>query len=240
MIEAEEAAELVADGMTLEELVAKHGGVIDYGVWVPDGSPWAADDGNYTEYYDSAKHTEEQAAHAYAAEYDPPESTQWFDIEVWKDGVDSDGELARAFISTHTVRRDPVEPKCIDGEHAWDNPYHLFGGLKENPGVWGSGCGVLCNEACSKCGAYRTTDTGAQHNGQQGLSRVSYSPPDERSLYWLAKERVDCDEDLEKYRDILLADWGETAHYEWVRDEDKQELIDWAADIQRRNLEDKE
>lgn len=240
MIGAEEAAELVADGMTLEELVAKYGGVIEYGAWVPDVAPWAADDGNYTEYYDSDKYTEEQAAEAYASEYDRSEETQWHDIEVWKDGVDGDGELARAFSSTHTVRLDPVEPACIDGEHAWDNPYWLFGGMKENPGVWGRGCGVLCREACSKCGTYRTTDTSAQHNGQQGLTKVSYSPPDERSLHWLAKQRVEYDEDLSKYSDILLADWREIYHWAWVRDEDKEALIDWAADIRRRNSEDEE
>ena len=51
--------------------------------------------------------------------------------------------------------------KCIDDEteHDWQSPYSVVGGLKENPGVRGSGHGQICTkEVCACCGLYKTTD----------------------------------------------------------------------------------
>ena len=79
-----------------------------------------------------------------------------------------------------TVRIDPAEPRCVDREtsHDWQSPHEIVGGLRENPGVWGHGGGVISREVCVRCGCERTTDTWAQRRdtGEQGLTSVSYEP----------------------------------------------------------------
>lgn len=85
-------------------------------------------------------------------------------------------------------------PECAEGcEHAWEAPYELVGGCRENPGVWGSGhgrCSYL--EVCEHCGLYRTTDHGATlpSNGMRA-TRVSYEPADEKSLAWAMPGEVE-------------------------------------------------
>lgn len=79
------------------------------------------------------------------------------------------------------------EPPCVEGhEHDWQSPVSVVGGIKENPGVWGHGGGVIIREACSHCGYFRVTDTWAQdpETGEEGLREVSYEEPDEASLAW--------------------------------------------------------
>lgn len=75
-------------------------------------------------------------------------------------------------------------PDCRDGEeHDWQSPYSLVGGIRENPGVWGSGHGrTKCTEVCAHCGLYRTTDHGATlpSNGQRAR-RISYQAADDKS-----------------------------------------------------------
>jgi len=81
--------------------------------------------------------------------------------------------------ATHTFSIDPEVPSCKDdNQHDWQSPYHLLGGLKENPGVWGNGGGVIINEVCMVCGCLRSTNTWAQDptTGEQGLESVSYTP----------------------------------------------------------------
>lgn len=78
-----------------------------------------------------------------------------------------------------TATIQPPVPKCgaEDGDaHDWQSPYELLGGLRENPGVWGHGGGVIVNEVCMRCGCKRTTDTWAQdrETGEQGLTSVTY------------------------------------------------------------------
>jgi len=77
-----------------------------------------------------------------------------------------------------SVRCDPPEPRCTESEHDWASPHAIVGGLRENPGVWGHGGGVVVHEVCVHCGCKRTTDTWAQDptNGRQGLESVSYEP----------------------------------------------------------------
>ena len=78
-----------------------------------------------------------------------------------------------------TVAIDPPEPDCLKGgEHRWRSPHDLVGGIESNPGVWGSGGGVLIIECCMRCGCARTTDTWAQdpETGEQGLTSVRYEP----------------------------------------------------------------
>lgn len=72
--------------------------------------------------------------------------------------------------------------------HSWTSnaPVSVLGGIKENPGVWGSGHGgVSMKEVCRCCGMYKTTDNGATlpSNGTQATS-ISYEDADEASLKW--------------------------------------------------------
>lgn len=89
-----------------------------------------------------------------------------------------------------TVTLEPEEPECADGhEHDWRTPYSVLGGLKENPGVWGKGGGVIAREVCAHCGKYQITDTWAQRSdtGEQGLTEVSHEAADDASLEWVAE-----------------------------------------------------
>lgn len=85
------------------------------------------------------------------------------------------------------------EPRCDDGhEHDWRSPYSVLGGLRDNPGVWGHGGGVITREVCAHCGLYRVTDTWAQRRdtGEQGLTEVSYEDADDASREWVAARRL--------------------------------------------------
>jgi len=91
-----------------------------------------------------------------------------------------------------TVALEPDEPDCADGaDHDWRSPLSVVGGIAENPGVWGHGGGVIIREVCSRCGAYRVTDTWAQdrETGEQGLRSVRYEDADEESLAWIVRRR---------------------------------------------------
>jgi len=91
----------------------------------------------------------------------------------------------------------PTEPVCHeDGEHDWESPYEIVGGLKENPGVWAFGGGQLkFDEVCCNCGRFRQTITESL-NGQwpRTPERVTYSEPDKASLAWAGRSNVDEDE----------------------------------------------
>lgn len=86
-----------------------------------------------------------------------------------------------------SVTWEAQEPACEDDEHDWQSPYELLGGIKENPGVWSHGGGVIIRECCARCGRYRITDTWAQRpdTGEQGLREVRYEDADEASLAWV-------------------------------------------------------
>lgn len=73
---------------------------------------------------------------------------------------------------------EPECPESEDGAHDWQAPYEIVGGIKENPGVWGNGGGVIIYGCCMRCGCRRTTDTWAQDmsTGEQGLRAVTYEP----------------------------------------------------------------
>ena len=94
---------------------------------------------------------------------------------VWLHGR-VEGPDGTAYI---TIKVDPEEPNCVDElGHDWQRPHSLLGGLKENPGVWGTSKGVSITEVCSRCGVYRTTET--DHNTHEDI--VSYREPDEELL----------------------------------------------------------
>jgi hypothetical protein len=77
---------------------------------------------------------------------------------------------------SRTFAIEPDAPGCTEGEHDWQEPYEILGGLKENPGVWGQGAGVIMHSVCMHCGCERVTDTYAQRpdTGEQGLTSVRY------------------------------------------------------------------
>lgn len=125
-------------------------------------------------------------------------STIWIGACVWRLVVDEDGDDAWEELDTISVEINPEVPECVDSEgdipgaeyiddstllasddddgHRWRSPHELLGGLKENPGVWGHGGGVIVTEVCMRCGCQRTTDTWAQDrtSGQQGLTSVEH------------------------------------------------------------------
>ena len=136
---------------------------------------WHADDGNaeIVEDHDDG----EEAAQSYVDDGDWGDGTTWIDVSVWQSGINAGGEIVRVNEGSHTIEVNQEEPECTceDG-HDWQSPIEIVGGIKENPGVWGHGGGVIINEVCIHCGCGKTTDTWAQNpnNGVQGLTSVSY------------------------------------------------------------------
>ena len=119
-------------------------------------------------------------------DYGSPQKTIWVEGHVtWED---ADGNEQSESV---TVQIDPEEPECSNGEHSWQAPYALLGGLAENPGVWGHGGGTISTDICTHCGCRRTEDSWAQNpaTGEQGLESVEYEP----GLYEV--EDHDADED---------------------------------------------
>lgn len=111
------------------------------------------------------------------------EGTIWIDVIVRNTLTgESDSE---------TVQLDEPEPECVEDAHDWRSPYSVLGGMKENPGVWGNGGGVISKTVCAHCGMYRVTDTWAQRHdtGEQGLTSVSYEPADDESEAWVARRK---------------------------------------------------
>lgn len=92
---------------------------------------------------------------------------------------------------THTIEIPPSEPDCCGGAHAWKSPLSVVGGIKENPGVYGNGGGVIMTEVCCYCGCYQVANTWAQNpeNGAQGLTSVEYRDSDESSEAWLTRRQ---------------------------------------------------
>lgn len=105
--------------------------------------------------------------------WDTSSGPVWEDVTIWT--VDEDGERDE-HVDTVTVQIDPEEFVCSEDEHDWQSPHSIVGGIKENPGVWGNGGGVIITECCMHCGCARVTDTWAQRRdtGEQGLTSVSY------------------------------------------------------------------
>jgi hypothetical protein len=134
-----------------------------------------ADDGNAEVHYPDATSARE-AARQYVDDGDWGESdtTMWVHVHVWPAGGDADdSERIR-------IEIEPDEPACEsdEGEHDWQNPIELVGGIRENPGVFGHGGGVKIHEVCVRCGAFRVTNTWAQdpETGEQGLESITYEP----------------------------------------------------------------
>jgi hypothetical protein len=132
-----------------------------------------ADDGNAEVEY--ADVTAAEAAQRYVDEgsWGDVESTVWIRVRTRPALLPDEGWR------WHTIPLQPDEPDCADWAdgHDWRAPHSIVGGCRENPGVWGSGGGVVIHEVCVHCGAERVTDTWAQDHatGEQGLTSVSYT-----------------------------------------------------------------
>ena len=115
------------------------------------------------------------------------QKTSW--VTVRATPLDADGERIDDESESHTIEIAPTEPECCGGSHDWASPLSVVGGIKENPGVYGHGGGVIITEVCRHCGCYQITDTWAQNpeNGEQGLTSIEYRDADESSDAWLTR-----------------------------------------------------
>ena len=123
--------------------------------------------------------TAQEAAQEFVdgGEWGENKETFWVNVRVWRNGVNARGAIVAVDEETITIEVAPIEPECSheDG-HDWQSPHSIVGGCKENPGVYGSGGGVIITQVCMHCGCGQHTDTWAQNseNGQQGLTSVKY------------------------------------------------------------------
>lgn len=144
------------------------------------------DDGNALIEIEAA--TALEAAEEYVDGGDWGDRNETIVVDVWVTPLDADGDEIEDDRECITVELEPEDPEFDEGEgHEWRSPYEVLGGLKENPGVWGSQHGgVSVKEVCANCGRYKITDTGATRsdNGQR-MTRVTYEDADEASLAWV-------------------------------------------------------
>lgn len=170
----------IASGWTTPELLANSldNFEIIEDCLVPIDGGYTVNDGNSEVTYGGMDRDE--AVEEYMSEGDWGEinQTMWVPLSSYKIGINKDGQFEHVDMAHHSYQLDPEEPECRDKdlEHKWESPYDLVGGLKENPGVWGHGGGVIYEEVCMLCGCLKTTNTWAQNptNGDQGLTSVSY------------------------------------------------------------------
>lgn len=167
---------------------------------------WSADDGNCAVEYPEID-DRNTAAQKYVDDGDWGEGPAHISVCTWRTAyaLGEDDELVEMKLDreSQTVSKDEDEPECDADEHDWRSPHKLLGGLKENPGVWAHGGGVVIKEVCAHCGRYRVTDTWAQGpGGEQGLREVKYEDADSESLTWIRqrKAREICDR-LSEYDD---------------------------------------
>jgi len=110
------------------------------------------------------------------ADWGQSEKTCWIEFLF---GLSNEAGDEPEDYDTITVALEPDCPECVDSdEHDFQSPYKIVGGIKENPGVFGNGGGVIITEVCVKCVFKKTTDTWAQNpnNGEQGLTSIAYQP----------------------------------------------------------------
>ena len=122
---------------------------------------------------------------------------EWASDGEWGDGsepvrlpleaTDADGD----HLASVTVVIPADEPACEDGaEHDWHADIDVVGGLESNPGVYGSGGGVVTTEHCARCGALRVSD-GWHQDARTGqvwdIDHVSYREPSEASLAFVER-----------------------------------------------------
>jgi len=185
-----------AAGHTLGDIAAQH--ELEYraddNLLILPG--FVADDGNAeVEYRDADTATE--AANEYVDDGDWGDGDESFAVTVWvwrtAATIDDDGQLQYVEVDrdSYLIVRDPPEPECEaseSGEHRWEAPYKLVGGIRENPGVWGRGAGVATLQVCVLCGTCRNENTATQGaNTEHDHDTVSYGGDDDCDVEKLAK-----------------------------------------------------
>lgn len=121
---------------------------------------------------DDAESALDDAGEPSRCDYGDDPGTTW--TTWWAVNVDDSADYAE-----RTYQMDEDEPECEEGkEHDWQCPPDIVGGIKENPGVWGHGGGIILKRCCMNCGCLQETDTWAQNpsNGTQGHTTVRYEP----------------------------------------------------------------
>lgn len=202
MITEQEISGLLENGLTPAEVCATLGLAPAVHLGTLDGIPaviaigwevWDTDTYSLQIDAETAQDAAEEWAVGYDREDDDPDETAFIGVNVARLALAiDDGEI----ISGHaddteqyvTVALPPDEPDCERSSgHDWVAPHELVGGLRDNPGVFWKGGGVIINEVCRHCGAYRVTDTWTSdpNTGREGLTSVRYKEPDEASLRWL-------------------------------------------------------
>lgn len=175
----ESLANAVMIGITTPELLADWIGIdlVD-DCLVLDNSSIFADDGfAEIEYSTELSATEASQEYVDSGDWNLNNSTKWINVHTYKKGINESGQIVPCNFENHSVELNPQEPECVfDNEHEWKSPYSIVGGCEENPGVHGSGGGVIITECCMLCGCKKQTDTWAQDpsNGEQGLTSIEY------------------------------------------------------------------
>lgn len=193
------AADLIVEGWTIADAAAVTGLVVSGG-YIHAGQAWITDNEAYGEWI-SIPETQDLEAWANekaqeAADVSvgsgPGEHDMvivWsYEVEIV--AVDADGDHLEIRGYGQADDEPPLAEPDDGHEHEWCSPIGVVGGIKENPGVWGSGAGVLLHEVCSVCGLHRHTNTWDQSQGAEPTRTVRYEAADDASLRWVARRRV--------------------------------------------------
>ncbi len=165
--------ESLAEGLSLAEIAAKHGGTIRDGILIPE-QPWIACDGCG----DPLEGEQGQDADSLAREY--VHGVEWGDddrslmieVETYHLGVDEAGDVVKIDSRWHSIERPAAEPSCSSEEgHDWKSA-----GAIGRAAPYGTG--VVTTETCSRCGARRITDTGAHTDSGKEFTQVRYEAGD--------------------------------------------------------------
>lgn len=123
------------------------------------------------------------AARAYVdgRDWSVEDSTIWIDVRVAELPRVPD-EPSLEHDSRHRIAVDPLPTLCLDedgrrnGDHSWSDDVRLVGGLRENPGVFGWGGGVVIHRICTACGCGEIVNTWATDpaTGESGLRSTTY------------------------------------------------------------------
>lgn len=123
---------------------------------------------------------------------------EWEDSPQNADDVCMDGEIDEEATSSNDAHDCSGEysdelPECEiseDGEHDWQSPHSVVGGIKENPGVWSnSGTCWTTKSVCACCGKYKSeTDKGSQCHPDQASCVIEIEDADEASLAWIMRQ----------------------------------------------------
>lgn len=114
------------------------------------------------------------------------------------------------------VGEEPKAPVCEhseDGEHDWQSPYEIVGGIRENPGVWSvRGTQMRFMEVCAGCGLIKETlseSTPGDYPRQP--ETITYEDATEESEAWAAEQR---------------GEWTEAQAREYVAAHDDDDSLD--------------